>query len=239
MIGFMKGFLGDTEGMSDTGLAVHRLRLAAGLTLSAPKRRTIRAEHSMEAAVRRAFPQSTLTGSQFENIESRIPARQKQLTLREAYQIAHTFDVPVLALMVDISQPYRQAKIAEPRKITVLQFVREQLEPVASISLTKLRDADPFMVVKAALRLTNLRKELRDRLDSYDMDGGTGDQARTKDVKVVKEMGRLVARLSRNKVFMPLSERRNIRRVVEDAADYWEFDAGEAFGFEWRSYGRN
>lgn len=193
----------------------------------------------MEAAVHGMFPQSTLTGSQFENIESRIPSRQKQLTLKEAYQIASTFNVPVLALMVDISQPYRQAKIAEPRKMTVLQFVREQLEPVASISLTKLRNEDPFMVVKAALRLTNLRKELRSRLELYAADGESNDQARIKDVKAVKEMGRLVARLSRNKVYIPADERRIIRRVVEDAADYWEFDADEVFGFEWSRYGRN
>ena len=193
----------------------------------------------MEGAVRRKFPQTTLTGSKFENIESRVASRQKQLTLKEAYQIAYSFDVPVLALMVDISQPYRQAEIAEPRDVNVMEFVREQLEPVANISLTRISDEDPFVLVKVALRLTDLRTGLSERLKSYAADGKGGDQARTKDVKAVKEMGKLVARLNRNKVDMPADERQAIGSAVRGVADYWGFDADEVFGFEWSGYWGN
>lgn len=228
----MTRFYGTTEGMSDTGLAVHRFRIEAGWTLSEPKQRVRGLEHSMESAVRRLFPDTKLTGAKFENIESRIPSRQKQLTLREAYEIARTFDVPVIALMVDLTQPYRMAEIARPRRITVMQFVAEQYEPIGKLNLSTLRDDDVFMPVKAALKLTSLCRSLGKRLESY---GDNADESmRARDMRDVKAMGALAARLSRNMVNIPMDERKKIQRVIEDAAARWNFDWQEVFGFEWR-----
>ena len=233
----MKGFSDNDAGRTDTGIAVHHFRVKARLTLSRPKRETRKAEHSMYSAVEKEFPHiTTLSDSQFENIESRVPARQKQLTLTEAYQIAHVFHVPVLALMVDLQQPYRQARIAEPDKVTVMEFVARQLEPTGGIDTTDLRKDDPFTPVKTALRLTELRREIRRRIDEHD--ASNDDGLRDEIIAMVRTMSELVASLSGMGVIMHHDEQVRLRRVIEDAADVWDFDWTQEFAFDWRHYGR-